>query len=73
MTSPTPMILDKNRKTEEPTKIDADRVEEKESKEEVPMIVHRTYFTDSDGVRQEKVHGPMPVSEWAEYERKHGL
>lgn len=41
--------------------------------EGTPMIVHRQQFVDSAGTVGEKVHGPMPVSEWAEYERKNNL
>jgi hypothetical protein len=37
------------------------------------FIVYKTYYNDNEGVRQEKVHGPMPVGEWADYSRKNGL
>ncbi len=46
--------------------------EEKKTKE-VPMIVHRTPYVDSAGNHHIKEHGPMPVSEWAEYEKENGL
>lgn len=39
----------------------------------VPMIVHRTQFVDSAGNVGTKEHGPMPVSEWADYEKKNNL
>ncbi len=53
----TPAILDKNRKEEK----------------EVPMIAYVQRYVDSEGVQREKVHGPMPVSEWAEYEKENKL
>lgn len=37
------------------------------------FIVHRSRYVDENGVQQEKVHGPMPVGEWAEYSRERGL
>jgi hypothetical protein len=36
-------------------------------------IVFRQNVTNSDGTVGEKVHGPMPVSEWPAYEKEHGL
>lgn len=40
---------------------------------DVPMIVAYTSYVDQNGVTQQKAHGPMPVAEWAEYERAHGM
>lgn len=40
---------------------------------DVPMIVAYTMYVDQNGVTQRKEHGPMPVSEWADYERDHGM
>ena len=45
----------------------------KESRREVPMIVHRVPFVDGNGVQQVKEHGPMPVSEWPAYEKENNL
>ncbi len=45
----------------------------KEVKEDVPMIAHRERYVDKDGVQQDRWHGPMPVSEWAAYEKENGL
>lgn len=39
--------------------------------EEVPMITHREHYIE-DGVQKERLH-VMPVSEWAAYEKEHGL
>jgi hypothetical protein len=36
-------------------------------------IVYRQPFVDSNGTVGEKVHGPMPVSEWATYSKENGL
>lgn len=36
-------------------------------------IVSRVQFVDSAGNVGEKIHGPMPRSEWAEYSKKNGL
>lgn len=38
--------------------------------ENEPAIVMYTYYTDENGVRHRKEHGPMPVPDYAEYERK---
>ena len=40
---------------------------------DVPMIVHHQPYTNADGVADVKTHGPMPVSEWAAYEKAHNL
>lgn len=37
------------------------------------QISHRVQYVDSAGNVGEKVHGPMPRSEWAEYARKNNL
>jgi hypothetical protein len=37
------------------------------------FILHRQRFVASDGTAGEKVHGPMPVSEWPAYSAKNGL
>jgi hypothetical protein len=34
-----------------------------------PMIVHRVPFVDEKGVQRVHEYGPMPVSEYAEWER----
>lgn len=44
----------------------------KKNEEDVPMIVHRQPIV-VDGIATEKLHGPMPVSEWPAYEKEHGL
>lgn len=44
-----------------------------EHSENVPMIVHRAFYTDDQGNQKEKIHGPMPVKEWAAYEKENGL
>lgn len=54
----TPAVLDKNREVKE---------------KEVPMIAMRQTFVDSEGNVEEKWRGPMPVSEWAEYEKENKL
>jgi hypothetical protein len=36
-------------------------------------IVHRVPFVDSAGNAGVKVHGPMPISEWAAYSKENGL
>lgn len=82
----TPKILDKNRRegenapddsnlTDGPRQFEPTAVpEETETeKEDVPMIVHRQTYIDNEGVFREKLHGPMPVSEWAAYEKKNNL
>lgn len=60
-------------KNTEDAPTDETPVEETPAEEEVPMIMHRERIIDSNGVQHDKEHGPMPVSEWAEYERKHNL
>lgn len=49
--------------------------EEKSDSDEdnTPMIVHRQYTTDEKGQPKVIEHGPMPVADWAEYERKNNL
>lgn len=37
------------------------------------QIVHRHRFIDENGVQQEKVHGPMNISDWPAYEKENGL
>ncbi len=37
------------------------------------FITYRERFIDSAGNAGEKVHGPMPRSEWAAYSAKNGL
>ena len=37
------------------------------------FIVHKSYGMDENGNRVERVHGPMPVSEWRDYARKMGF
>lgn len=51
---------------------DANRDERRED-EETNNIVYRQQVTSPDGSVSEKVHGPMPVEEWADYERKNKL
>jgi hypothetical protein len=36
-------------------------------------IVYRQPFVDSAGNVGEKLHGPMPVSDWAKYSQENGL
>lgn len=40
---------------------------------DVPMIVYRQNVVDENGVQSTVEHGPMPVSEYEEYERKNNL
>jgi hypothetical protein len=49
-------------------------IDAKESRpeDEVPMIVHVERFQDGS-VTKTRQHGPMPVSEWAAYEKEHGF
>lgn len=61
-----PKLADDNRPTEAPP------TEEKNGDEE-SMIVHRVNVTKPDGTPGVHEHGPMPVSEWAAYEKKNGL
>jgi hypothetical protein len=44
-----------------------------ESTPDTPMIVHIVQAKNEKGEPIEYIHGPMPVSEWAAYERAHGL
>jgi hypothetical protein len=37
------------------------------------QIVYRQPYVDSAGNVGEKVHGPMPVSQWAKYSQENGL
>jgi len=37
------------------------------------MIVHRENYIGDDGQPTQRQHGPMPVSEWADYEKEHKL
>jgi len=39
---------------------------------DTPMIVHNETYMEGS-VQMTRQHGPMPVSEWAEYERKNRL
>lgn len=41
-------------------------------KEEVPMIAYVETYTENDVVKT-RIHGPMPVGEWAEYEKRENL
>ncbi len=58
----TPAIFDKKAEA---------KAEEK--KKDVPMIAYRKIWTDSDGVLHDEMSEPIPVSEWAEYEKEHKL
>lgn len=69
MPNSTPRDLDPKFKDESETS----QIEPKDSEKDVPMIVHRQFFTNPDGTPGEKTHGPMPVSEWAAYEKEHNL
>ncbi len=40
--------------------------------QDIPMITYRERIVDSDGVQSEKLH-IVPVAEWTEYEKEHGL
>lgn len=39
---------------------------------DVPMIVHFERYQDGS-VQKTRTHGPMPVSEWASYEKEKGF
>lgn len=54
----TPAILDKKRG---------------KNTEDVPMIVYRRNGVDSEGNAVVIEHGPMPVSEWAAFEKENNL
>ncbi len=45
----------------------------KDDRDEESQIVHRVNTTDDKGQPKVVEHGPMPVSEWADYERKNNL
>ena len=36
-------------------------------------IVYTERYLDGEGKPQEKVHGPMPVTDWADYSRANGF
>jgi hypothetical protein len=57
--------------TEETVKTD-DAKDTRPKAKEVPMIVHHETYMDG-AVQRTRDHGPMPVSEWADYEKEHGL
>lgn len=40
---------------------------------ETDNIVYRQIIVNPDGTPGEKLHGPMPRSEWAAYEKENGL
>ncbi len=40
--------------------------------DEESMIVHKETYMDGN-VQKTREHGPMPVSQWAAYEKKNGL
>lgn len=42
-------------------------------KKEEPMIVYVQRYIKDNGEPGEKIHGPMPVNEWAKYEKENGL
>jgi hypothetical protein len=42
-------------------------------KDDVNMIVSRQQIHNPDGTVTEKQHGPMPVEQWAAYEKEHKL
>lgn len=50
-----------------------DRKREDESKTEEPMIAYRKTWTDSDGVLHDEMSKPVPVKEWAAFEKENGL
>lgn len=53
---------------------EAPEVERQSSEDpEVTMIVHRVNGHDEQGRPKIFEHGPMPVTEWAAYEKKNGL
>lgn len=69
----TPAILDK--KTED-NATDGENREQNDTvnrEDDRPMIVYRQTFVDANGVQQTKEHGPMPVEDWAAYEKEHKL
>lgn len=68
----TPRDLDPKFKDEKPVE-PVELVEHEEAEvDDVPMIVHRQQYTDSEGKLNEREHR-VPVSEWAEYEKEHNL
>lgn len=76
VSKPTPNDMVKKDPTVNTGKDDTpDSTPEVEPKKDdnTPMIVGHTHYYDQDGVRQTKVHGPMPVSEWSAYEKEHNL
>lgn len=67
-----PRILDKKNQPEFQR---AEPVEEKQEnrKKDVPMIAYRKQWTDEKGNRHDEMSEPIPVSEWAEYEKENEL
>lgn len=71
-----------NRSNANPTNLDPARETRPEDERTSPpvndeseesMIVHRVNVQNPDGTPGVHEHGPMPVSEWAAYEKKNGL
>jgi hypothetical protein len=70
-----PKFRDEKRESVEDTERDvtADELKREESEDETPMLVHRQRIVQPDGTVTEKVHGPMPQSDWAAYEKENNL
>ena len=62
MNTPSPRDLDPKHKSTT-----------KERNPEESYIVYRVPFVDSNGNVGVKEHGPMPVTEWATYEKENNL
>jgi len=44
-----------------------------EETDDTPMVVYHQPVLKPGGVMETVKHGPMPVSEWAAYEKEHNL
>lgn len=71
----TPRDMDPKFKDEETveTTTEVDTVKDVRESEDTPMIVYRQPATDDKGQATMIQHGPMPVSEWSDYERENKL
>lgn len=49
-----------------------DNPRDTETDDDEPVIVYREPFIDEKGVQDYRIHR-VPLADWPEYERKHGL
>lgn len=69
---PTPKILDKQSQTN-PTPKNPPNVTDDADVSGSQIIFRERYTNPETGNPEIREHGPMPVSEWATYEKEHGL